>query len=73
MKLSSAAIGLAAVGGLAAMGAGLVVVRALARARGTAPASAEPPAPEQLIGAPQAHLSATEAAGAFQADPTQRH
>ncbi|MCR6630849.1 MAG: hypothetical protein NVV74_12820 [Magnetospirillum sp.] len=58
MKLSSAAIGLAAVG------AGLVVARLLSRSRDQESAPV-PPSPEQLIGEPQAHLSAVEAAEAF--------
>lgn len=75
MKISNAAVRLA-MGGLA-MGAGLVVARLLARGRGEGlSASAEPPAPEQLIGAPQSHLSAIEAAEAFRAPtakPDQPH
>lgn len=70
MKISHTAVRLA-MGGLA-MGAGLVVARLLARVRGEGPA-AEPPAPDQLIGAPQAHLSAIEAAEAFRGNPDQPH
>jgi hypothetical protein len=67
MKLSNAALGLAAVG------AGLVVARMLSRTRGDLAPAAEPPPPDQLIGAPRAHLSATEAAQVFQADPDRQH
>lgn len=63
MKLSNAAIGLAAIG------AGLLVARAMTNRRGfrawqssTAP---EPPSPEQLIGAQESHLSASDAADTF--------
>lgn len=70
MKLSHAAMRLA-MGGLA-MGAGLVMARLLARGRGEGPA-AEPPAPEQLIGAPQARLSAVEAAETFRSEPDRPH
>lgn len=63
MKIRNAAVRLA-MGGLA-MGAGLVVARLLARGRVESPPAAEPPAPEQLIGAPKAHLSAIDAAEAF--------
>lgn len=74
MKLSNAAIGLATMGGLAVFGAGLVVVRRLARARGGPMLSAqEPPPPEQLIGEPLAHLPASEAAETFRADPSRHH
>lgn len=74
MKLSSAAIGLATVGGLAAVGAGLVVMRLLARTRVAAsPAAPEPPSPEQLIGASQSHLSAAEAAASFEEKPPSQH
>jgi hypothetical protein len=58
MKLTNAAIGLAAVG------AGLVVARMLTRHRDLE-AAQEPPSPEQLIGEPQSHLSAIDAAQAF--------
>jgi len=60
MRLTRAAIG------LAAMGAGLLVARAMSsrRAGSLAPAP-EPPSPNQLIGTPQTHLSAAEAAEAF--------
>ncbi|MBC7951335.1 MAG: hypothetical protein H7Z12_05860 [Rhodospirillaceae bacterium] len=63
MRLSNAAIG------LAAMGAGLLVARAMAgrfggRIRQSSPVP-EPPSPNQLIGAQESHLSATEAAEAF--------
>lgn len=72
MKITNAAMRLA-MGGLA-MGAGLVVARLLARGRGGgASPAAEPPAPEQLIGAPQAHLSAIEAAEPFRETPDKPH
>lgn len=72
MKLSQAAVRLA-MGGLA-MGAGLVVARVLARARGEGAATPqEPPPPEQLIGAPQARLSAAEESEPFRADPDRPH
>lgn len=72
MKLNSTAVRLA-MGGLA-MGAGLVVARLLARARGDlAHPAAEPPSPEQLIGAPQARLSASEAAETFGGDSERPH
>lgn len=75
MKISNAAVRLA-MGGLA-MGAGLVVARLLARGRGEGlSAPSEPPAPEQLIGAPQSHLSAIDAAEAFRSQggtPDQPH
>ncbi len=74
MKLSRAAIGLATVGGLAAVGAGMVVMRLLARGRAGAPEGApEPPSPEQLIGIPQSHLSAAEAATTFETKPSTQH
>lgn len=60
MKLSNAAIG------LAAMGAGLLVVRAVIGRRGSGVHPVpEPPSPNQLIGTPESHLSAAEAAEAF--------
>lgn len=69
MKLTNTAVSLA-VGGLAAVGAGLMVARLLSRPRGdSSHAIAEPPPPEQLIGAPQARLSAIDAAAPFRADP----
>lgn len=72
MKLTHTAVRLA-MGGLA-MGAGLVVARLLARGRGErGQAVEEPPSPEQLIGAPQARLSAAEAAETFRADPDRPH
>lgn len=72
MKITNAAMGLA-VGGLA-VGAGLVVVRMLARGRGDLGATTpEPPSPEQLIGAPQARLSASEAAETFGGNPQTPH
>lgn len=71
MKISNAAVRLA-VGGLA-MGAGLVVARLLARRGEGLVQPAEPPAPEQLIGAPQSHLSAIDAAEAFRSPPDQPH
>lgn len=72
MKLSSAAIGLAAVG------AGLVVARMMARrgelfAGPSSFAAPEPPSPEQLIGEPQSHLSAADAAQAFRNPPEKPH
>lgn len=77
MKLTNAAVRLAmgglAMGGLA-MGAGLVVARMLARGRGdVVPAAAEPPSPEQLIGAPRSRLSAAEEAQTFISDPDRPH
>lgn len=62
MRLTRAAIG------LAAMGAGLLVARAIGNRRGAgiAAANPEPPSPGQLIGTPESHLSAAEAAEAFQ-------
>lgn len=72
MKLNNAAMRLA-MGGLA-MGAGLVVARLLARGRGGhAPPAVEPPSPEQLIGAPQAQLSAAESAETFADDRDRPH
>ncbi|MGE5475896.1 MAG: hypothetical protein ACM3Q1_04525 [Bacteroidales bacterium] len=72
MKLTNAAVRLA-MGGLA-MGAGLVVARLLSRGRGDAShPAAEPPSPEQLIGAPQARLSAAEEARSFGGDPDRPH
>lgn len=75
MKLSNAALGLAAVGAglVVARGAGLMVARMLGRGRGDAVPAGEPPAPEQLIGAPRSHLSAMDAAQAFQTEPERRH
>lgn len=72
MKLTHTAVRLA-MGGLA-MGAGLVVARLLARGRGERghPVD-EPPSPEQLIGVPQARLSAAEAAETFRTDPDRPH
>lgn len=68
MKLSNAALSLAAVG------AGLVVAGLLIRTRaGSVIAPLEPPPPKQLIGTPRAHLSAIEAAESFRADPTPPH
>lgn len=55
---------------LAAMGAGLLVARAMSNRRGTrwqGSATPEPPSPDQLIGNTEAHLSASEAAEAFRA------
>lgn len=60
MRLSSAAIGLAAVG------AGWLVARMVLGRRGEqAEQAAEPPSPDQLIGQPRSRLSAMEAAEAF--------
>lgn len=72
MKLTHTAVRLA-MGGLA-MGAGLMVARLLARGRSERghPVD-EPPSPEQLIGAPQARLSASEAAETFRSDPERPH
>lgn len=70
MKLANAAIGLAAVG------AGFLVARALkARwAGGTeyVEAREEPPDPSRLIGHPLAHRSAREAAETFERQPGHR-
>lgn len=61
MRLSSAAIGLAAVG------AGLLVTRMVRNRRGglASVASPEPPSPDQLIGISESHLSAEQAAETF--------
>lgn len=63
MKLSKAAIG------LAAMGAGWLVARAVINRRGgefrSGRPAPEPPSPNQLIGTPESHLSAAEAAETF--------
>ena len=66
MRLTRTAIG------LAAMGAGLLVARAMSsrRTEGFSTrtvASPEPPSPNQLIGTPESHLSAVEASEAFRA------
>lgn len=56
---------------LAAMGAGWLFARAMASRRRdrnvSRSATPEPPSPNQLIGTPQSHLSASEAAEAFRA------
>lgn len=63
MRLTRAAIG------LAAMGAGLLVARAMSSRRGSPSAmpgpAVEPPSPDQLIGTSESHISAAEAAEAF--------
>lgn len=60
MRMSNAALG------LAAMGAGWLVVRALLGQRpDNARPATEPPSPNQLIGTNQSHLSAAEAADVF--------
>lgn len=68
MKLSSAAMGLAAVG------AGWLVARMVMQRRGGAgwAATPEPPSPEQLIGRPQARLSAMEVAETLRTQPPGR-
>lgn len=61
MKLTSAAVG------IAALGAGLVVARMMRRKGGpdTAAADRSPPNPEQLIGYPQSHKDAAGSAEVF--------
>jgi len=66
MKLSSAAIGLAAVG------AGLMVARLMARKVGPF-ATIESPSPDQLIGQSQSGLSAESAAEVFRSEPERPH
>jgi hypothetical protein len=63
MRLSNAAIGLAAVG------AGLLVARVMSGRRRAGKwqedTSPEPPSPDQLIGVKESYLSASEAAETF--------
>ncbi|MBC7906470.1 MAG: hypothetical protein H7Y60_06955 [Rhodospirillaceae bacterium] len=65
MRLSRTALG------LAAMGAGLLVARAMSSRRGgkqwQSSTPPEPPSPTQLIGSKESHLSASDAAEAFRA------